>query len=79
MLYQRRCCLDTQLDFNYYRPSIDDILTEYLKAVDSLTINEEYRLKRKVNELTNETKDSIHYQSKTARKRDRGSRIKGKV
>ena len=32
----------------YYRPSEDEMLNEYLKAVDNLTINEENRLKRKV-------------------------------
>lgn len=37
---------------SYYRPSSDEILEEYLKAVDLLTINEENRLKRKVKTLT---------------------------
>jgi integrase len=32
----------------YYRPGEDEILQEYLKAVDLLTINEENRLRRKV-------------------------------
>jgi integrase len=32
----------------YYRPTQKDILNEYLKAVDSLTINEENRLKLKL-------------------------------
>jgi integrase len=41
------------LDDNYFKPSENDILQEYLKAVDYLTINEENRLKRKVEELTN--------------------------
>jgi integrase len=36
----------------YYRPSEDEMLNEYLKAVDNLTINEENRLKRKVEVLT---------------------------
>ena len=38
----------------YYRPDANEILTEYLKAVDFLTINEENRLKRKVEELSSE-------------------------
>jgi integrase len=42
----------TGLDDNYYRPSQQEVLDEYLKAVDLLTINEENRLKRKVVELT---------------------------
>jgi hypothetical protein len=40
------------LDDNYYRPPSDEILEEYLKAVNLLTINEENRLKIKVKELT---------------------------
>ena len=35
----------------YYRPSEDDLLDAYLVAVDNLTINEENRLKKKVDEL----------------------------
>jgi integrase len=37
---------------SYYRPNSDEILDEYLKAVDLLTINEENRLKKKVELLT---------------------------
>ena len=33
---------------SYYRPDANEILTEYIKAVDLLTINEENRLRRKV-------------------------------
>ena len=36
------------LSNSYYRPDANEILTEYLKAVDLLTINEENRLRRKV-------------------------------
>jgi hypothetical protein len=36
-------------------PTEQDVLTEYLKAVDNLTINEENRLKIKVEELTAKT------------------------
>ena len=36
----------------YYRPSEDDMLDAYLIAVDNLTINEENRLRRKVEVLT---------------------------
>ena len=42
----------------YYRPDNNEILEEYLKAIDLLTINEENRLKRKVTEPT-EKKDEI--------------------
>ncbi|MFL6442083.1 MAG: hypothetical protein ACJ702_09015 [Nitrososphaeraceae archaeon] len=41
----------TDLDNVYYKPKPDDLLQEYLKAADSLTINEENRLHRKVQEL----------------------------
>jgi integrase len=39
-------------DDNYFKPSENDILEEYLTAVDWLTINEENRLKKQVNKLT---------------------------
>jgi len=35
----------------YYKPTEDEMLDEYMKAVDNLTINEENRLKRKVQKL----------------------------
>jgi integrase len=35
----------------YYRPTDDEMLQEYIKATDNLTINEENRLKRKVEKL----------------------------
>ena len=39
----------------YYRPGEDEILQEYLKAVDLLTINEENRLKTENIKLKTET------------------------
>ena len=36
----------------YYRPTEQEMFTEYEKAIDKLTINEENRLKRKVETLT---------------------------
>jgi hypothetical protein len=41
----------------YYRPTQDDLLREYLKAVDDLTINEENRLKIKVQQLEGESNE----------------------
>lgn len=35
----------------YYKPTEDEMLEEYMKAADNLTINEENRLKRKVEKL----------------------------
>jgi integrase len=37
---------------HYYRPQAESLLQEYLKVVDALTINEENRLKQKVEQLT---------------------------
>jgi integrase len=39
------------LSSSYYRPNSQEILDEYLKAVDLLTVDEANRLKRKVNEM----------------------------
>jgi integrase/recombinase XerD len=35
----------------YYRPTEDEMLEEYMKAVNNLTINEENRLKIKIQKL----------------------------
>jgi integrase len=35
----------------YYKPTVDDFVIEFQKAINSLTINEEYRLKMKVQKL----------------------------
>ena len=43
---------DTGLEKSYYKPSEKEILEDYLKVVDLLTINEENRLQRKVEVLT---------------------------
>jgi integrase len=42
----------------YYRPTDEEIYQEYLRAIDLLTINEENRLKRKVHDLSNKTKEN---------------------
>jgi integrase len=42
----------TGLEENYYRPEEQDLLDQYLKCADMLTVNNEYRLRRKVEELT---------------------------
>jgi integrase len=39
------------LDDAYYKPNEKQLLSEYSKAINELTINEENRLKKKVNEL----------------------------
>jgi hypothetical protein len=45
------------LDANYYRPSEEDLLNEYLKCVDLLTVNNEFRLQKKINTLELEKKE----------------------
>jgi integrase len=45
------------LDDKYYRPTPAQLLEEYLKAVDLLTISDENRLRLKVEELTIRTSD----------------------
>jgi len=41
------------LDINYDRSTIEDRLSEYCKAIDSLTINQEHKLKSRISELEN--------------------------
>ena len=41
----------TGLEENYYRPEEQDLLNEYVKCVDCLTINAENRLRREVEKL----------------------------
>jgi integrase len=48
----------TGLEQNYYRPDEEELLSEYIKGVDFLTINNEHRLQRQVAELT-QKKDEI--------------------
>lgn len=40
-----------ELDYNYFRPSEQQLLEEYLKVIDDLTVNEENRLKKENEEL----------------------------
>jgi hypothetical protein len=42
---------DIWLEKSYYRPKDEDVLAEYDKAINNLTINEENRLKRRVEKL----------------------------
>jgi len=51
-----------KLDDFYYdsqsKESRNKILLEYMKAVDALTINEEYKLKKKITEYEDKLKDA---------------------
>lgn len=58
------------MDNNYYRPREEELLQEYLKAVDYLTINNENRLEKKVEELT-QKQDDISHETRTKTKRQR--------
>jgi integrase len=42
---------DTGLEKSYYKPSESEILEDYLRVIDLLTINEESRLKNKIEKL----------------------------
>jgi len=46
------------LDRHYYRPTSDKLLNEYLKVVEDLTINDENRLSKQVQELKEKNQDS---------------------
>ena len=48
------------LDDSYFRPNENQVLSEYKKAINGLTINEENRLQMKVNELSSKNQDSNH-------------------
>jgi integrase len=57
------------LDNNYYKPTEQQVLQEYLKALDFLTINDEHRLQRKVVELT-QKQDDIDLMKVEQRRKD---------
>jgi len=48
------------LEKSYYRPTNDKLLNEYLKVVDDLTINDENRLSKQVQELKEKNQDSAY-------------------
>jgi hypothetical protein len=49
---------DTGLEKSYYKPSEKELLDDYLKVVDILTVNKQIKLESKVNELA-EKQDEI--------------------
>jgi hypothetical protein len=49
---------DIGLDKNYFRPTEHELLEEYLKAVNDLTINEEFRLRQQVTQLSERSKNN---------------------
>jgi integrase len=42
---------DIRLENNYFKPNQEDLLNEYLKVVDLLTLSEEYKLRQKIEKL----------------------------
>ncbi len=48
----------TGISDSYYRPSERDLLEEYLKAIDALTIRDENRLKKQVEALAGSTREA---------------------
>jgi len=49
------------LDSVYYKPQDEEILNEYLKSVEALTISNENRLKKQVQEFENKNKENEFY------------------
>ena len=58
-----------ELDYNYFRPIESQLLLEYLKIVDELTINDENRLSKEVQELKEKNEDSEYVIKGKCRKR----------
>jgi integrase len=48
----------TGISDSYYRPTENDLLQDYLKCIDALTINDEKLLQKKVEELVNKSEDN---------------------
>jgi hypothetical protein len=48
----------TGISDSYYRPTENDILQDYLKCIDALTISDEKSLQKKVEELANKSEDN---------------------
>jgi hypothetical protein len=48
--------LDTGIVQHYYKPKKDELLEDYLKAIDLLTIDEENKLKKEVKDLEKKNK-----------------------
>ena len=48
----------TGISDSYYRPTEDELLNDYLRAIPFLTISDEHRLQEQVNELSEKAKDN---------------------
>jgi hypothetical protein len=67
------------LDDRYYRPTPNDLLEEFLKAVDLLTINEENRLRKKVEVLKAERDEIEMLKGRVQQKDDRVSVLESQM
>jgi integrase len=59
------------LDDHYFKPGENYVLQEYLKAVNGLTINEENRLKIKVEELTTRNQSNEYVINKSLQEKEK--------
>jgi integrase len=69
------------LESSYLRPTEDELMTEYLKAVDLLTISEEKHLRHQVEKLKTEVSDidtlkKMHFNTKMELEKERQERAK---
>ena len=69
------------LESSYLRPTEDELLTEYLKAIDLLTISEEKHLRHQVEKLKTEVSDidalkKMHFHTKMELEKERQERAK---
>jgi site-specific recombinase XerD len=69
------------LESSYLRPTEDELMTEYLKAVDLLTISEEKHLRHQVEKLKTEVSDidtlkKMHFDTKMELEKERQERAK---
>jgi hypothetical protein len=55
---------------SYYRPTEDELLDDYLKAVSFLTISDEHRLQEQVNELSKKTHNNDYLVMAKMREKD---------
>jgi hypothetical protein len=55
---------------SYYRPTDQELLADFLKAIDALTINEENKLRRKLQEATEKMPDAREMEERHNRDMD---------
>jgi hypothetical protein len=69
------------LESSYLRPTEDELLIEYLKAVDMLTVSEEKHLRHQVEKLKTEVSDidtlkKMHFDTKMELEKERQERAR---